>query len=115
MGRELRTLRRGELIEIIYQLKKSEQELQNENDALKKQLESKRITLENAGSVADAALALTDIFAAAQASADIYLAELKSRKEEIERERDDIIAEARKKADEIIKNAAMQPDETIRE
>ena len=64
MKKELKSLKRSELIEIIYQLKKSEQELQKENEALRKSLESKRISLANAGSIADAALALTAAYTA---------------------------------------------------
>ena len=115
MGKELKSLNRSELIEIIYQLKKREEEQNNENEALRKLLDSKRITLSNAGSIADAALALTDIFTTAQASADIYLAEIEQRKAEIERNYTFIIDDAKKKADEIVKKATEQREAIIKE
>lgn len=115
MGKELKSLNRSELIEIIYQLKKSEQELQKENETLRKMLDSKRITLSNAGSIADAALALTNIFTTAQESADIYLEEIKQRKAEIERDYTLIIDDANNKADEIVKKAAEQRETIITE
>lgn len=115
MKKELKSLKRSELIEIIYQLKKSEQELQKENEALRKSLESKRISLANAGSIADAALALADIFTTAQESADVYLAEIVQRKEELERDYDLIIDEANSKADEIVRKANEQREKIISE
>lgn len=115
MKKELKSLKRSELIEIIYQLKKSEQELQKENEALRKSLESKRISLANARSIADAALALADIFTTAQESADVYLAEIVQRKEELERDYDLIIDEANSKADEIVRKANEQREKIISE
>ena len=115
MKKELKSLKRSELIEIIYQLKKSEQELQKENEALRKSLESKRISLANAGSIADAALALTDIFTTAQESADVYLSEIVQRKAELERDYDLIIDEANSKADEIVRKANEQREKIISE
>lgn len=115
MKKELKSLKRSELIEIIYQLKKSEQELQKENEALRKSLESKRISLANAGSIADAALALTDIFTTAQESADVYLSEIVQRKAELESDYDLIIDEANSKADEIVRKANEQREKIISE
>ncbi len=115
MGKELKSLNRRELIEIIYQLKKSEQELQNENAKLQELLEEKRIALQNVGSIADASLALTDIFKAAQSSADLYLAEIERRYADVERQCADFVDDARKRADEIVEEAMKQKDEIVRE
>lgn len=115
MGKELKYLNRRDLIEIIYQLKKSEQELQAENEHLRKQLEIKRITLSKAGSVADAALALTDVFSTAQSAADVYLAEIEQRRKDIERDYNLIINDARKKSEDIIWKAIVQRDAIVAE
>lgn len=115
MGRELKNLNRGELIEIIYQLKKSEQELQLENESLRKQLEMKRVAVSEAGSLAEAALALTDIFSNAQAAADIYLSEIAQRRNEIEQDCSGIVSEAQKKADDILRDAVIQRDAIVSE
>ena len=115
MGKELKSLNRSELIEIIYQLKKSEQELQEENESLRKMLDSKRIMISKAGSIADASLALTDIFTKAQVSADIYLAEIEQRKEKLEKDYTLIINDANNKADEIVKKAIKQREIIMRE
>lgn len=110
MEKELRSLNRRELMEIIYQLKKSEQELQQDNAALKEQLADKRIKIENAGSVADAAMALSEIFTAVQSVADRYLAEIETRRANAEKESKAIIGQARMEADVMIKKAIEQCD-----
>ena len=68
--RELRRMHRAELIEIIYALKQSEDQLKAQNAALTAQLQDRQLRLESAGSIAQAALELNNVFAAAQADAD---------------------------------------------
>ena len=86
MGKELKKLSRRELVEIIYQMKKNEQQMQEEIESLQEQLRDKRIRLTNAGSIAEAAASITNVFSAAQATADLYLHEILYRKEETEKE-----------------------------
>ena len=71
--REFRRLSRKELVEIIYELQKSEAALKQQNEDLRAQLNDRRISLSKAGSIAEAALALSGIFEAAQDAADRYL------------------------------------------
>ncbi len=107
MEKELRHLNRSELIDIIYQLKHSEQDLQAENAHLRELLEQKRIAFSNAGSIADAAVALTGIFETAQKTADIYLSEIERRRSDTERQCAQMIENAQKEAQSII-SCAMQ-------
>ena len=67
-------MRRTELVEIILALKQSEDRLRAENAALSAQLQERQIHIENAGSIAQAALELNKVFEAAQAAADEYVA-----------------------------------------
>lgn len=78
--KELRKLRRSELVDIIYQLKKNEQRLQEENAELKRRLEDREIKVENVGSLAEAALALSGIFQAAEESVALYVEEINRRR-----------------------------------
>lgn len=121
MKKELKSLKRGELIEIIYQLKKNEQELQNEISLLSIQLENKNLQFEEIGSVAEAAISISEVFTAAQKAADIYLEEITARKENIDHEcemirneaqaeAEAIIAEAEKEAEEILSDAVQQKE-----
>ena len=53
--RELRRMHRAELIEIIYALKQSEDQLKAQNAALTAQLQDRQLRRESAGSIAQAA------------------------------------------------------------
>ena len=66
--RELRHMRRTELVEIIFALKQSEDQLKAENADLTAKLEQRQIHLDSAGSIAQAALELNHVFEAAQAA-----------------------------------------------
>lgn len=85
--RELRRLSRKELIEIIYEMKKSELALKERNAALEKQLSDRSIQIQNAGSIAEAALALSGIFEAAQDAADRYLGAVRASVQQLRSER----------------------------
>ena len=115
MRNELKHLNRKELIDIIYQLKKSERELQAENEHLRSQLEEKRISLSEAGSIADASLVLTDLFSVAQTTADMYLAEIEQRREECERDYTFLMNDAHKKSEDIIREAREQRNAILTE
>ena len=74
--RELRRMNRMELIEIIYALKQHEEELEQQNAKLRRQLADR--TLRLVGSIAEAALSMNRVFEAAQAAADQYLESVKA-------------------------------------
>ncbi len=78
----MRKLGRKELIELIYEMKKREIELQNKLDEAESKLAEKNVKIENAGSIAEAAVQLSGIFESAQKAADIYLASIKKSCEE---------------------------------
>ena len=86
--RELRHLHRTELVEIIFALKQSEDQLKAENAALTAQLQDRRIHIQNAGSIAQAALELNKVFEAAQAAAgaDAILAQARAQAEALKQQ-----------------------------
>ena len=77
--KELKKLKRAELIEMLFALRKRNEELMIENDVLKEKLESRIIKTKECGSLAEASLALTGIFEKAQEAADLYLENMKIR------------------------------------
>lgn len=79
--RQLRHLRRDELIDIIYTLQLRQEQLQKENASLRAELETRQLRVEKAGSLAEAALAVSGVLEAAQRAADIYLTSLSISKE----------------------------------
>ena len=102
INKELKRLSRRELVDIIYQLKKNEQEMQEEIESLKSELQEKRIRISTAGSIADAAMSVTNIFSAAQMTADLYLREISFMKEDTEKECAKKIEDTEKKIKEIL-------------
>ena len=104
--KELKKLSRRELVDIIYQLKKNEQQLQEEIDTLRKELVDKRIRLSVAGSIAEAAVTITDVFSSAQKTADLYLDEIACMKKDTEEACARMIADAKKQAEEILAESA---------
>ncbi len=80
--KELKRLRRPELLEILLAQSREIDALKEKNGQLARQLESRRIELAEAGSIAEAALRLSGIFEKAQAAADLYLESVKARRQE---------------------------------
>ena len=105
IDKELKRLSRRELVDIIYQLKKNEQEKQEKITALEEELQEKRIRVSVAGSIAEAATDITQIFYTAQRTADLYLSEIAYMKAETETECAKILEDARKKAEMIMADA----------
>ena len=104
-NKELKKLSRRELIEIIYQMKRNEQKLQEENAALQTALKDKRIRLEKAGSIADAVASVSGLFTAAQSTVELYLNEIACMKADARRECAQMLEEARETAARIISEA----------
>ena len=105
IGKELKKLSRKELVDIIYQLKKNEEEKQAELAAMEAELQDKRIRVSVAGSIAEAAMDITQIFATAQRTADLYLLEISAMKEATERECASLVEDAKKQAEATITEA----------
>lgn len=103
--KEVKRLSRSQLIEIIYQLQIREEELTEENRRLEEELCSKRIRMDNAGNIAEAALALNDVFQAAQGAAEQYLSEIQIIRQTTEKEKQHIILAAKEEARQIIQKA----------
>ena len=99
VSKELKKLSRRELVDIIYQLKKNEEQLQEKIASLEEELQDKRIKLSVAGSIAEAAVDITNVFHTAQRTADLYLHEIACMKAEAERECAKMLEDARKEAE----------------
>lgn len=108
VNKELKRVSRRELIDIIYQMKKNEQQLQTEIATLQEALQDKRIRLSMAGSIAEAAASITNVFSAAQMTADLYLQEISCMKEETEKECAKKIEEANQAVEKIYSDGEKQ-------
>ena len=96
--KEFRKLKRSDLISIIYEYQKKQDELNAEIAELKKQLESKQLRIGKAGSIAEAVVGLNELFETAQKTADDYLEQLKGLEDDAKEKAAAIIREAEEKA-----------------
>lgn len=69
----LRRLGRADLIEIIYELQRDQQALEQENEELKRKLEQRRVAIASSGTLAEALAKIDGLFDAAQATANDYV------------------------------------------
>ena len=84
--KEFKRLSRAQLLDIIYQLQLQNEELTQRNQQLEQALEDKRLRIDNAGSLAAAALEINGFFSNAQVAAEQYLNEIKVLRETTEAE-----------------------------
>ena len=103
--KEFKRLSRAQLIDIIYQFQLQVDKLTEENQKLERELADKRLRLNNAGSIADAAIEINNCFSNAQNAAEQYLNEIKAIREDTEAERQRILAQAQAEAAAIIAGA----------
>lgn len=111
VSKELKKLSRRELVDIIYQLKKNEQEQQSQITKLEDALREKRIRISVAGSIAEAAVDITNVFSVAQTTADLYLHEITCMKKDTEEKCAKMIEDASKKAEKILAESKKKCDD----
>lgn len=87
----LRKASREELLELLKESTKERERLLADMEAMRKEVEEARakmqehlVAVEEAGSIAEAAAQISGVFAAAQKTADIYIANIRQRQEEQE-------------------------------
>lgn len=103
--KELKGLSRQELLELLLLQGKQLERLQEKVAALEEKLRDRSIVQQEAGSIAEAALRLNDVFDAAQRAAEQYLESVTrqcDRKEALARQ---VLEQACKKADRIVAEA----------
>ena len=103
--KELKKLTRAELLELLLLQTRRADTLEEELKEAKIQLESKEITIDNAGSIASAALQLSGIFEKAEAAAAEYLENIKMLSDKQNKVCARLESESRKKAEEMIAEA----------
>ena len=109
-GKELRHMSRGELIDVIYALKKQQEELAAENEELRQQLSQRELKLQKAGSIAEAAMSLNQVFETAQQAADQYLQSVYANCGNEEEMAKGILADANAQAQKTLEEARRQSE-----
>lgn len=80
--RELRRLSRSELLEMMISLTEENEKLKLRLEQVEAQLQDRRIMIDKAGSIAEAALRLNNVFEAAERAAQQYLENVRRMVEE---------------------------------
>ena len=116
--KEIRRLRREDLLQILIDQQKRIDEMTAELESCHSELENRRITVANAGSMAEAALALNQVFDKASQAAQQYEDEMRLRcdeaKQQAEREAEQIVSQAREEAERIIAEAREEADGIVK-
>ena len=103
--KEFKRLGRAQLIDIIYQLQLQVDTLTEQKQKLEIALADKQLRIDNAGSIADAALELNDCFRTAQSAAEQYLNEISKLRESAVLDRQRIISGAKDEARQLVEEA----------
>ena len=104
--KEFKRLGRAQLLDIIYQLQLQVEELTQRNQQLESALQDKRLRIDNAGSLAAAALEINDFFSNAQSAAEQYLNEIKALRETTEAEQQELYSQAKAEVSEAHEEAS---------
>lgn len=110
INKDLKRLSRRELVDVIYQMKKNEEQLQEQIASLEEALEEKRIRISVAGSVAEAATYITNVLNAAQTTADLYLNEIACMKDDAKKDCAMMVEDAKQKVEKIMADGKKQYD-----
>lgn len=94
--KEFKRLKRSDLIEIIYRLQENEERYREAIARMSKQLEDRQTKIKNAGSIAEAAMGLSNVFESAQDAADRYLSEIQQMHAQAETELEQAQKEAKR-------------------
>ena len=113
--KELRKLRRDDLLQILLNQQRQIDELNEALERARGELSQRRIALEESGSIAEAALKLNGVFEAAQASADQFMAETREREEALRAKAESEAQRAQSVSDDLVRSARSEADRILRE
>ena len=108
--KELRKLSRTDLITIMLDLAKENSQLREELDQVKRELESRTIAIQNAGSLAAAAMELSGVFEAAEDACAQYTRNLQDRSSRIQQICDQMEQQTQEKCERMVAQARAEAD-----
>lgn len=113
ISKELKKMSRRELLEMLINQEKENNQLKAELKEVKDKLADRSLTISRAGTLAEAAMTLNGVFEAADAAVKQYVDNVTRGDESARAERDRIIAEAQAMASEIMENAERESQSKI--
>lgn len=113
--KRLRRLRRTALLQLLIEQMEENERLSAQLAEAQTQLENRRIAIDEAGTIAEAALSLNNVFASAQAAAAQYLENVSAMHEECEQWCVERAARAQEQAEKILAEARVQAAQILAE
>ena len=110
-NKELRKLRRRDLLEIILEQTKRIENLELELETLKEKYNNRKVELAKVGTLAEASLHLTEIFKAADEAANIYMMNIE---EAMKKEEKRLQKEYREKKKKLLDGGAKKTTKKIK-
>lgn len=104
-AKELKKLSRRDLLEILLEQSRQMQHLQEQLEEAQQKLASRKLEMEQAGSIAEAALKLNGVYEAAQAACQQYIENMKDRADRQEAICQQMERECQLKIDQRLKEA----------
>ena len=111
--KELKKMSRRELLELLINQEKENEQLKAELKEAKDKLADRSLAVSRAGTLAEAALRLNGVFEAADAAVKQYVDNITQNNENQQADYDGIIADAKARAAEIIKEAELESSRKI--
>lgn len=111
--KELRKLRRDDLLQILINQQRQIDEMKASLESAEEKLSQRTIAIQQAGSIAEAAMKLNGVFEAAQASADQYMEQVQTRAEELRAGAEAEAQRAKSTADDLLRSARSEADRIL--
>lgn len=112
--KELKRLRRSELLELLLIQTRETERLQKKLEQAERELADRNLRIEKAGNIAQAALEINGVMEAAQAAAQQYLDSIARMEQQTARRCEAILQQSRKEAARRIREAARsQADQSL--
>lgn len=116
--KELKKLNRAQLLEVLIDEMEENAKLRSNLEAARTELENRRIELSSCGSLAEAALKINDVFSAADAAAEEYLANLRKAAQPAgvlpqTKEEADLLISTRQECDELRARTAQECEKML--
>ena len=111
--KELRKLRRDDLLQILIDQQKQIDALKAELQLSKEALNNRDMAIQESGTLAEAALKMNGVFDAAQSAADEYMLQMRKKANELAAEAEKKAADAQKQADTVVRNARSEAEHIL--
>ena len=111
--KELRRLRRDDLLQILINQQKQIDALNEQLQQSKEALANRDIAIQEAGTLAEAALKMNGVFESAQNAAEEYVQQMRKRSDALVAEAEKRSAEAQSLADNVVRNAKAEAERIL--